>query len=252
MKKIVSFLAILIMSIFAGVTFGGVFDINPVIPAGVSIVASFISLPAGSLYSLLFTAPGGIATPFNFPFKGLPQFLNWNNVVPLTSLRIETKRLGVIHDWVAASIAACNGWMVLGAQAANIVMMRLANGYLPDEEVIISGVTSAAGAINFNVNSDCLGTHAFKTQNAAIVANNPTTFDNFSAVFTPTMAAGDFCQVDFAKGHSQQFNIADLASLSSLYQEVPAIVLNNTNAYIKKATYQTAAATPAYVIKIAM
>lgn len=203
--------------------------------------------------ALLFTAPGGIATPFAFNLKGLPQFLTWNNVVPLTSLRVETQEDGVLHDWVAASIAACNGYMVLGAQAANIVTMRLASGFLQNKNVTISGVTSAAGAVGFfgasdNINSDA---KPFKTSNAAILGLNPTTFDNFTAIWAPTMAAvTDTCQVVYRNGHMQLYNINDLAALSSLFQEVPAIMLNNVNAYIHTATFTCAAATPAYVLSV--
>jgi hypothetical protein len=46
------------------------------------------------------------------------------------------------------------------------------------------------------------------------------------------------------------YNINDLAALSSYYQEVPAIMVNNVNAYIKEAVFQCAAATPAYVLSI--
>jgi hypothetical protein len=201
--------------------------------------------------ALLFTAPGGIATPFAFQLKGLPQFLTFNNVVPLTSLRVETQEDGVLHDWVAASIAAMNGYMVLGAQAANIVTLRLANGFMKNKNVTISGVTSAAGAIGFYGCSDTLGTRPLKTTNANILALEPCRFTDFTAIFAPTMAAvTDICTVTYKNGHVQMYNINDLAALSSYYQEVPAIMVNNVNAYIKEAVFQCAAATPAYVLSI--
>jgi len=256
MKKLIGLLSFFVIVIFTGFALSNGLDISPV--AGVTISAigggltSLLPLPAGSLCSLLFTAPGGIATPFAFQTIGLPQFLTWNNVVPLTSLRVETQEDGVIHDWIAASIAACNGFMVLGAQAANVVTMRLANGFLKGRNVTISGVTSAAGAIGFFGASDGFGTAPFKTTNAAILALQPTTFYNFTAIWAPTMAAvTDTCQVEYTKGHRQIYNINDLAALSSLYQEVPAIMVNNINAYIHSATFQCAAATPAYVLSVA-
>lgn len=255
MKKIISLLSVSLVVIFIGLAISVGFDISRASGLTVSAIGagltSLLPLPAGSLCSLLFTAPGGIATPFNFNVIGLPQFLTFNNVVPLTSLRVETQEDGVLHDWVAASIAACNGFMVLGAQAANIVQMRLANGFLKGRNVTISGVTSAAGAIGFFGYSDTVGSAPFKTTNAAILALNPTTFYNFTAIWTPTMAAvTDTCQVEYIKGHRQVYNINDLAAASSLYQEVPAIMLNNINAYIHSATYQCAAATAAYVLSV--
>jgi hypothetical protein len=218
----------------------------------VILVQSIFPHNAGLVYGILvFTAPGGIATPFAFNMNYLPQFLTFNNVVPLTTLRIETQEDGVLHDWTAAGIAAVNGYMVLGAQAANIVTLRVANGHLKNKNVTISGVTSAAGAIGFFVCSDNLGSYAFKTNNAAILALNPTRFENFTAVFAPTMAAvTDRCEVVYNNGHQEIYNINDLAAMTSMFQEVPAIMVNNINAYIKSATFTCAAATPAYVFSV--
>lgn len=211
---------------------------------------SIISAAGVTVAGLIFTAPGGIGTPFAWNMNYLPQFLTFNNVVPLTSLRVETQEDGILHDWVAASIAVVNGYMTLGAQAANIVVLRLANGHLKSKNVTISGVTSAAGAVAFFEASDQLGTYPFKTVNAAIIANNPTTFENFTAVFAPTMAAGDTCQIDYRDGHRQTYMINDLAALSSYYQEVPQIMVNNVNSYIKRAQFTCAANTAAYVMSV--
>lgn len=214
------------------------------------VIESIIPNNSGLVYGLLlFTAPGGVATPFAFNLNYLPQFITFTNVVPLTSLRVETQEDGVLHDWTAAGLVAMNGYMVLGAQAANIVTLRLTNGHLKNKNVVISGVTSAAGAIGFFGASDCLGTNPFKSTNAAILALNPTTFENFTAVWVPTMAAvTDRCEIVYRNGHNQIYNINDLAALSSLFQEVPAIMVNNINAYIKSATFTCAAASPAYVL----
>ena len=200
---------------------------------------------------LIFTAPGGVATPFTFNMNYLPQFITWNNVVALTSLRVETQEDGVLHDWTAAGMVAMNGYMVNGAQTANVIQLRIANGHIKNKNVTISGVTSAAGAIGFYVYSDCIGTKPFKSNNAAILALNPTTFTNFTAVWAPTMAAvTDRCEVVYNNGHQQIYNINDLLAASSLFQEVPAIMVNNINAYINKATFTCVAATPAYVLSV--
>jgi len=135
---------------------------------------------------LIFTAPGGVATPFSFNMTYLPEFLHYNPAAaPLTSLRVETQEDGVLDDWTAAGIAAQNAFMFVGAVTANDVILRLADGELRPKNVTISGVTSAAGAINFYVASDNKGTAAFKSSNAAILALNPTTFEKFTALFIP-------------------------------------------------------------------
>jgi hypothetical protein len=207
--------------------------------------------PGLILGSLIFTAPGGIATPFTFNMNYLPQFLTFNNVVPLTSLRISTQEDGVLHDLVAASIAVINGYMVVGAQAANIVVLRVANGQLNPKNVTISGVTSAAGAIGFYEASDQKGTYAFQSKTAQILALNPTTFMDFTAIWVPAMAAvTDFAEIEYNSGLKQTYNINDLAALSSYYQELPQIMVNNVNSYIKSVKFTCAAATPAYVMNI--
>jgi hypothetical protein len=203
--------------------------------------------------SLIFTAPGGIGTPFAFNMTSLSQFLTFNNIVPLTSLKIETQEDGVLHTWSTLSIAAINGWMVPGTQPTNIVTLRPANGYIAGKNVTISGVTSAAGAVGFYTCSDRLGTVMNKTNTAQILALNPTTFENFTAIFVPTMAAGtDTCEVTYANGHRQTYNVNELLALSALFQEAPAVQVNNINAYIHRATFTCVAATPAYVTSIAV
>jgi len=217
------------------------------------LLSPLMAAPGVILGGLLFTAPGGVATPFAFNLKGLPQFLTFNNVVALTSLRIETQRHGVLHDFLAASIAAINGYMCLGANGTNIVTLRLATGFMPNEDITISGVTSAAGAIGFYGMADNRNTDAvpFQTKSASILASNPTTFDNFTAIFTPAMAVTtDRCEVNYNNGHRDTYNINDLAAMSSYFQQVPGIILNNINANIHTATYTCAAATPAYIMAV--
>lgn len=221
-----------------------------VIIVSVILFNNLASVAGVILGSVIFTAPGGVATPFTFNMTYLPQFLTWNDVVPLTSLRVETQEDGVLHDWVTLSLTAMNGYMIQGAQAANIKLMRIANGKIPGRNVTISGVTSAAGAIAFSECSDCIGNFAFKSNNAQILANNPTRFENFTCVWVPAMAAGDLCEVDYKSGHRQTYTIADLAAVSSLYQEVPNIMVNNINAYVKSATFTCAAAHPAYLLSV--
>jgi hypothetical protein len=215
-------------------------------------VNQFLPHPVGIIIgSLVFTAPGGIATPFSFNMNYLPQFLTFNNVVPLTSLRVSTQEDGVLHDYIATSIAVINGFMVPGAQAANIVTLRLANGQLNPKNVTISGVTSAAGAIGFYEFSDQKGTYPFKTSNAQILALNPTTFEKFTAIWVPTMAAvTDTCEVSYSSGHRQIFNINDLTAATPFFQEVPAIMVNNVNSYISSVKFTCVAATPAYILSV--
>lgn len=209
----------------------------------------------GISYALLiFTAPGGVGTPFTFNMTYLPEFLSFNHGGnQLTSLRVETQEDGVLHDWTLAGLNAMNGFMKPGTQTANDVNLRLADGEIRGKNVTISGVTSAVGAIGIYVCSDNIGTVPFKSSNANILALNPTTFEKFTALFVPTMAtATDYAEVTFSDGHTQRFEMEDLRRLSSAYQQVEGIIVNNVNGYIKKAIIRCAAATPAYILSVYM
>jgi hypothetical protein len=198
---------------------------------------------------LLYTSAAAAAT-YQFNLTFLPEFFTWNDAgTPVTLFRIETQEYGVLQDYNAAAIAAINGYMKVGAQAANQVQIRCADGHIEGLNVTVTVTTAAAAAIAFFGSSDNLGTIPFMLKNAAILALNPTTFEKFTAIWAPTMAAAtDRCEVVFLDGHRQIFAVADLIAIASMYQQVQAIVLNNVTSYIKSATFVCAAATPAYVL----
>lgn len=201
---------------------------------------------------LIFTAPGGVATPFSFNMTYLPEFLHYNPAAnPLTSLRVETQEDGVLHDWTAAGIAAMNGFMFVGTPTANDVILRLGDGELRPKNVTISGVTAAAGAINFYVASDNKGLAAYKSSNAAILALNPTTFEKFTALFLPAMATlTDYAEITYDDGHQQRWEMQDIRIQSTKFQQVPTVVINNVDGRIKKCVVRCAAATPAYILAV--
>jgi len=201
---------------------------------------------------LIATAAGGVATPFSFNMTYLPEFLHYNpGANPLTSLRVETQEDGVLHDFTAAGIAAMNGFMQVGTVTANDVILRLADGELRPRNVTISGVTSAAGAVNFYVASDNKGLSAYKTSNAAILALNPTTFEKFTALFVPAMATlTDYAEITYDDGHQQRWELQDIRIQSTKFQQVPTCVINNIDGRIKKAVVRCAAATPAYILSV--
>lgn len=198
---------------------------------------------------LLYTSPAAAAT-YQFNLTFLPEFFTWNDAgTPVTLFRIETQEYGVLQDYNAAAIAACNGYMKVGAQAANQVQLRAADGHIEGLNVTVTVTTAAAAAIAFFGSSDNIGTIPFMFKNAAILALNPTKFTKFTAIWAPTMAAAtDRVEVEFKDGHRQIFAVADLIAISSMYQQAQAIMLNNVLSYISSATFVCAAATPAYIL----
>jgi len=200
---------------------------------------------------LIYTSPA-VAGTYQFNLTYLPEFLTWNDAgAPITLLRVETQEDGVLANYNAAAIAAINGFMFLGVQAANQVILRLADGKIANRNVTITVTTAAAAAIAFFESADNYGSLPWVMKNAAILALNPTEFQNFTALFIPTLAAAtDRVTIEFASGIKQVFAVADLLALSSIYNGVPGIIVNNVQSYIHKAVVEAVAATPAYVLSV--
>jgi hypothetical protein len=251
MKKFIVTLTLLLTSIVVGVGFGSVLDINPFIPMGVCLVGSFIPLPAGSCYGLLYTSPA-VAATYQFPLTFVPEFFTWNDAGnPITLFRVETQEDGTIADYNAAAIAAANGYMMTGVQAANQVTLMIGDGHIEGRNTTVTVTIAAAAAIAFFGHSDNTGTILYNFKNAAILALNPTEFTKFTALFIPALvAATSRVEVEFKDGHRQTLAVADLASMSSHYQGVPGVILNNVQGYIHKATVVSVAAVAAYVLAI--
>lgn len=251
MKKLIALLSIVLVSIFSGVTFGSIFDINPVIPGIVSFVGHFlVPLPAGSLYGLIWTSPAVIgAAQFNIPY--IPEFLIWNaGAAPLTNLRVEESQMGVICDLPAAGIAQVRTFKRFGLVASTVSMLRLANGHIKNKNITITATIAAAAAVPFQACSDCPGDTAFKYNVAALLAGTPQEFKKFFALFLPGMAAGDTVLIEFANGHTQLFNEVELLELSAQYQNqqlATGFIVNNQDSYIHKATVTEAIAGNAYI-----
>lgn len=230
-------------------------DVSPLPVAGMFFAANFLPGSPGRLFILIGAAPGGAGTPFIFQLAELPQKIHWNDAgTAITGLRVTTDKEGVLIDLNAAGIAAMRGYMKTGPQAANDQNQWLASGKLA-RNVTISGTTGGAGVINFYARSDNRATDKLpvvpmmsfaQTLNAL----SPTIFDNFAALFIPTMATlTDFADIEYYDGHTQRWEIEDLIGESSDFQEVAGIIINNHDAKIHRATIRCAAATPVYVLK---
>jgi hypothetical protein len=197
---------------------------------------------------LLFTTPA-VAGTYQYNLTFIPELFTWNDAGnAITLLRVETQEDGVLTDLNAAAMAAINGYMKPGAAAANQFQFRLADGHISNKNVTVTVTTVAAAAIAFFGSSDNIGMNPYQYKNAAILALNPTIFEKFTAIFVPAMAAGDRVEVEFLDGHKQTFAAADLTAISSMFQQVQQIMINNVLSYIKSAKFECAAATPAYIL----
>lgn len=216
-------------------------------------VFSVVSNPDNLNFALLIgTAAGGIGTAFQFNITYLPEFLIWNDAgAPINFLRIDTQDRGVLLNLLAADIVQFNGIINVGALAANANRIILADGHIPGQNVTISGTTSAVGAINFFGSSDNAGVSMFKYTSVAVIANNETQFDKFSILSLPGLVTvTDRVQVFYKDGHAQVYDSVELASLSTMYNDAPVIVINNLASNIDKVLVTSVLGVQATVMKV--
>ncbi len=250
-KLLLSIIAAGLFAVIGGNVFSMAVGCSPVVPTIVFFLTSFIPTPKGIMAFNIFTAPGGVATPFTWQMNYLPEHLCFDNTVPLTSLKVETTEDGVLHDWTAAGLLAMGNFMVKGVVPTNTLQFRLADGELRPKNVTISGITSGVGVVPFFISSDRIGKLAIKSKNAYVLPNNPTTFTQFTALFIPSMATvTDTVQITYNTGLQQTFAMEDLLYLSANFQNVPGIIINNYTSYINKVIVTCAAATPVYVLNV--
>lgn len=206
---------------------------------------------------LVATSPAAIGA-FQFQLNYIPQFLIWDaGAAPLTNLRVEEAKLGVICDLPAAGILQVRNFMRFGLVASTVTKLRLANGQLSNKNVTITATIAAAVAVPFQACSDngdnggrrCI---PFRYNVAALLAGQPTPFQDFTAVFLPNLAAADTVYIEFSNGHSQLFNGVELLELTALWQNnqlATGFHVNNINSYIHRIVVTQAIAGVAYVYK---
>jgi hypothetical protein len=252
LKFVVCIVIAALLGAIGGSIVGPIVNVHPVIVGSLFFVGSLIPTPKGIASFMIFSAPGGVATPFSFPLNYLPEHLSWNNSVALTSLKIETTEDGVLHDWTSAGITAMANFEQNGPPAvAGVVNMRLTDGEIRPKNVTLSGVTSAAGVIPFFISSDRIGKKCLKSKNSQVLANNPTRYDKFTALFIPTMAtATDRVEITFKSGLKYTYAMEDLKYLSSFFQYQTGIIINNRTSYIDNVVITCAANTPVYVLNV--
>jgi len=200
--------------------------------------------------ALVWTSPAAIgAAAFNLNY--IPQFLIWDaGANPLTNLRIEEQRLGVMVDLPAAGLLQTRNYMRFGLVASTVTKIRIANGHIPNMNVTITATIAAAAAVPFQACSDGKGTHPFTYRAAALLAATPMPFQDFTCLYLPGLAAGDTVLVEFRNGHTQLFNEVELLELTALWQNnqlATGFQVQNINNYIHKATVTQAIAGAAYI-----
>ena len=90
-----------------------------------------------------------------------------------------------------------------------------------------------------------------KSKNSQVLANNPTRYEKFTALFVPTMAtATDRAEITYRSGLRYTYAMEDLKYLSTFFQYAAGIIINNRTSYIESVVLTCAAATPVYVLNV--
>lgn len=252
MKKFKIFLTLTMAALFAVIGGGvsaAIIGCSPVIPSVAIFAANWIPTPSGLMCIKLFTAPGGAGVPFSQQLTFIPEFLIFDNTVPLTSLKFETAEDGVLDDWDSAALIAMANFMVKGVPVAGTLTFRLSDGKIYNKTATISGITSAAGAVDFFGSSDRVGRLPLQSTRGKALAGVPLTLTKFTALFIPTMAPGDTAQVTYSNGLQETFAPEELAQLSANFQNVTGIIVNNYTSYISQVIITCAADTPVYILR---
>lgn len=216
-------------------------------------VFTVIANPENLNYALLIgAAAGGIGTAFQFNITYLPEFLYWNDAGnAINFLRVDTQDRGVLMNLLAADLAQFNGILNVGALAANDNRIILADGHIKNQNVTISGSTSAIGAINFFGSSDNIGVSMFKYTSVAVIANNETQFEKFSILSLPGLVTvTDRVQVFYKDGHAQVYDSLEIQAQSTMYNDAPVLVINNLASNIDKVLVTSALGVQASVMKV--
>jgi hypothetical protein len=256
MKKLISFLTALLVSIFVGIAFGNALNINPLIPGVTSFVLSYMPinwLPQGVAGMLVYTTAAAAAT-YTFPLNYIPQFLMYDAAAaPLTSLKVDEANMGNILDLPLAGITDVRAFGRFGLVASTVTRFMLANGNLSGKNVTVTIVQPGAVAINFFASSFNGGSFAYKYTTLGLLAGQPTPFSGFKALFLSNFAAGDSALVKYKTGYSQVYRKEELLELSSLYQNnqlATGFILNNVNDAIDNVIITQATAGAAYMMKL--
>lgn len=251
LRFLIAILASLVLSLGFGLIISSVFNIGFEVPAFCSFVASFLPVPSGVFCINVFSAPGGAATAFNWQMNYLPQYISFTNAVALTSFRCETSEDGILHDWTAAGLVAMSAYRFVGVITANMIFLRIADGEIQGRNVTFSGVTSGAGVVPFFVSSERKGVLPYMSVNGIALAGVPTIFNNFTAIFAPTMAtATDRAVVTYKDGLIQNLAMEDLRNKIAMVNQVATIgTIDNVDARIKQIELTCAAQTPVYILR---
>lgn len=207
---------------------------------------------------IVLTTGAAVQTTVNSTY--IPQYFSYVAATQLTSVRITYQGGGVLLDLDAAGLNSVRGARQVG-NITNGTMINLANGFIPNKNLIWEFVNSAAQTPTIYIGAEeradksRAGDMVLTATKAAVLANSGTEFDDFEYLAMPSLGATDVINVSFRDGLVQPFNRVDLQMLLQRVQSqvnTPDYNISNIpypTRKIKKVNVTAAAAFTAYVQK---
>lgn len=196
------------------------------------------------------TTGAGVVTVFNTTY--VPKYFFYTAGTQLQGVKITVQGDGVIFDSDAAGLTHVGTNRLFG-QITNGFFFRIANGFIPNKNVIWEFTNSAAQTPQVFVSSDeqpVVGAMYLQLLRQAILANSGINFNDFATLSMPSLSANDTVNVLYSDGTQQQLNRVDIQAMLQLTQNVvntPIYLIDNFAGRIKLVNVITGAAQTAYV-----
>lgn len=239
----------------AGAEFKELFRTNPMVVflslvcLGLDFIFGVSDFSMAVLLGTL-TTGAGVVTVFNTTY--VPKYFFYTAGTQLQGVKITVQGDGVIFDSDAAGLTHVGTNRLFG-QITNGFFFRIANGFIPNKNVIWEFTNSAAQTPQVFVSSDeqpVVGAMYLQLLRQAILANSGINFNDFATLSMPSLSANDTVNVLYSDGTQQQLNRVDIQAMLQLTQNVvntPIYLIDNFAGRIKLVNVIAGAAQTAYV-----
>jgi len=227
---------------------------------GISIAGIFYSWIHPSLAGVheyaqvLFTLTTGSAILTQQNSTYVPKYFWYTAATQLTEVKLTVQGDGVVFDIDSNGLSQIGVIRLLG-NVTNTYLYRLANGLVPQKNVVWEITNSAAQTPNIYVSTDQSqpkGSLVYlQAIRQPIVGPGGTDITNFATLSLPSLAAADYINILYSDG-TQQSNMtrADIQSMLQLSQNVvntPVYVIDNYGKRIVKASCQVGTTQTGYI-----
>lgn len=203
---------------------------------------------------LLGSAGASATTPFNLSY--VPQYIDVTNLATVTRLRVTALGKGIVLDLDATGLAALRNTRFQTSVGTTVLnRFFLANGLLKGLNClveVINGVT-ASNVYAASQGDEGQNTLLFQSVAQQIFANTGVTFKKFGVLALPSLAAGDYVQIEMNDGLNTRMDQAELRGWIAQYQALDGnandFKIDNLDSAIQSVTVYCAANQLAYIQK---